>query len=86
MDKKDYESLEGSVEGIIYRNMENGFTVLELSHEEELITVVGEMADIAEGEELKLMGYYATSLRPVSASGRFLLRRTPSISIWLRVR
>lgn len=60
MDKKDYESLEGSVEGIIYRNMENGFTVLELSHEEELITVVGEMADIAEGEELKLMGYYTT--------------------------
>ncbi|MFQ8599417.1 MAG: hypothetical protein ACLSAP_01685 [Oscillospiraceae bacterium] len=60
MDKKDYESLEGCVEGIIYRNVENGFTVFELSHEEELITVVGEMADIAEGEELKLMGYYTT--------------------------
>ena len=50
--------VEGSVETIVYHNEENGFTVLELSTEAELLTVVGEFSDIAVGETLIVTGAY----------------------------
>ncbi|MEG2295242.1 MAG: ATP-dependent RecD-like DNA helicase [Oscillospiraceae bacterium] len=58
MDKKDLEKLEGCVEGIIYRNAENGYCVFEISSDEGLITVVGEVATIDVGEQILATGNY----------------------------
>lgn len=52
------EVLEGCVEHIIFSSKETGFTVLELSSNDNLITVVGELYEVAEGEELSLTGSY----------------------------
>ena len=50
-------SLEGSVEGIIYSNEDNGYTILELiTDKNELVTAVGIMPYIGEGETLKIYG------------------------------
>ena len=48
--------LRGSVEGIVFRNEENGFTVLELNSKDELETVVGVLPAVSPGEELRLIG------------------------------
>lgn len=52
--------LEGGVETVIFHSDQSGFTVLELSTDSELVTVVGEFADIAVGETLIVEGVYAT--------------------------
>lgn len=52
----ELEQLCGNVEDIVYRKPENGFTVLELSTQEEYITVVGVLPEVSVGEELKLKG------------------------------
>ena len=49
-------TLEGVVEGIIYTNAENGYTVLDLSCEERLITAVGIMPACNPGEKIKVYG------------------------------
>ena len=49
-------TLEGVVEGIIYTNAENGYTVLDLSCEERLITAVGIMPACNPGERIKVYG------------------------------
>lgn len=59
MDKKDFEKLEGCVEGIIYRNEENGYSVIEISAQEGLIIVVGEVATIDIGEQILATGNYS---------------------------
>lgn len=46
----------GSVEQIIYRNEKNGYTVLELSVEDEIVTAVGSMPCVGVGENLRLIG------------------------------
>ncbi len=48
--------LSGSVEQIIFRNDKNGYTVLELSVEGELVTAVGSMPWVNEGESVRLLG------------------------------
>lgn len=48
--------LNGSVESLTFRRADTGFTVLELSANQELVTVVGVLPEVNEGEELKLMG------------------------------
>ena len=58
MEAQDYLRLTGTVEHIVYQKEESGFTVLELASADELITVVGEMPGVAEGEELVLTGNY----------------------------
>ncbi len=50
--------LEGYVEHIIYRNADNGYSVLNLVADEEEITVVGTFSYISEGELLELEGEY----------------------------
>ncbi len=53
------EKLIGTVEGIIYANEENGYTIFDFGTAEgELITVVGTLPYIAEGDELSLWGRY----------------------------
>ncbi|MDD2955097.1 MAG: ATP-dependent RecD-like DNA helicase [Oscillospiraceae bacterium] len=58
MEEKQMEKLEGTVEHIVYHKEDTGFTVLELATQDELVTVVGEMVDVGEGEELSLLGNY----------------------------
>ena len=50
--------LEGYVEHIIYRNAENGYSVLNLVSDEEEITVVGFFSYISEGELIEMEGDY----------------------------
>ena len=50
------EIVEGYVERIIYRNDENGYTVLSLHSEDEEVTCVGTFPFIGEGEFLHAMG------------------------------
>lgn len=52
--------IEGTVESILFRNESNGYIVLDLDAGGELITVVGELGEIEEGEGLILEGKYIT--------------------------
>lgn len=52
------EQLTGYVEHIIYRNADNGYTVLNLVSGEEEITCVGTFSAIAEGENIEATGEY----------------------------
>ena len=52
------EQLEGYVERIVYRNLENGYTVMTLTNDEDEITCVGTFSFINEGEYLALTGSY----------------------------
>lgn len=55
--------VEGTVENVLFKNEANGYVVLDLDAGGELITVVGEIGDIEEGEGLILEGYYDTHRR-----------------------
>ena len=48
--------LSGSVEDVIYKNADNGYTVINLGCDEGLIPVVGTLGDVNEGELLDLRG------------------------------
>lgn len=50
------EILEGTVEDIKFRNEQNGYTVLEVGCEDELVTAVGTFSDISVGESVRLSG------------------------------
>ncbi len=52
--------LEGFVEHIIFRNEENGYTVLNLISQEDEITCVGIFSVISEGESVELTGEYTS--------------------------
>lgn len=53
-DAKD--ALSGTVERIVYRNSENGWTVLELESDDELHKVVGTLPAVQAGELLRMTG------------------------------
>lgn len=53
--------LSGSVEDVIYKNADNGYTVINLGYDEGLIAVVGNLGDVNEGERLSLRGGWITS-------------------------
>ena len=53
--------LSGSVEDVIYKNADNGYTVINLGCDEGLIAVVGNLGDVNEGERLSLRGGWTTS-------------------------
>ena len=48
--------INGVVEGIVYRNAENGYSVLDISHDGKLITAVGALSCVDVGEELSMRG------------------------------
>ncbi len=52
------ETVKGYVDHIIYRNTDNGYTVLILIVEEEELTCVGTFSDIVEGENIEVKGEY----------------------------
>lgn len=54
----ELEKLEGEVEDIIYRNSENGYTVLEVNCAGELFTAVGIMPLVSVGEALSMLGSF----------------------------
>lgn len=49
-------TLNGTIESIVFRNENNGWTVFEMDCGDELVTVVGTILQISVGEELKVMG------------------------------
>ena len=53
--------LSGSVEDVIYKNADNGYTVINLGCDKGLIAVVGNLGDVNEGERLSLRGGWITS-------------------------
>lgn len=56
-----FVELSGSVEDVIYKNADNGYTVINLGCDEGLIAVVGNLGDVNEGERLSLRGGWITS-------------------------
>ena len=50
------ETITGFVDGVIYRNEENGYSVLDMRSEDELFTAVGTLSCVDPGEELLLSG------------------------------
>ncbi|MBO5448076.1 MAG: ATP-dependent RecD-like DNA helicase [Ruminococcus sp.] len=54
------EKIQGEVDSIIYKSEDGGFCVLMLNCDNELVTVVGDMGDVEEGEELVLTGEFTT--------------------------
>lgn len=50
--------VEGYIERIIFRNDENGYTVLNLQSDQEEVTCVGSFPFISEGEFIRAMGSY----------------------------
>ncbi len=58
--EKEYELIEGSVETITYRNDQNGYTVLKLITDGQLLTAVGAMPAANVGDTVTLQGNYVT--------------------------
>ena len=55
---KTLYEIKGSVDRIVYRNEQNGYSVIEISVEQEIVTAVGTMPYISVGEEVKLLGIF----------------------------
>jgi len=54
------EYIDATIEGIVFRNDENGYTVFEIAVDNQLETAVGSMPPIGEGERLRLGGKWVT--------------------------
>ncbi|MEE1516498.1 MAG: helix-hairpin-helix domain-containing protein, partial [Lachnospiraceae bacterium] len=54
------DTIEGYVEKIVYRNSDNGYTVLSVSYEGDDMTCVGTFQYINEGEYVVLEGHFTT--------------------------
>lgn len=54
--EENFVELSGTVEEIVFHNVDSGFTVLELMTDDEYVTAVGVIPEIAPGEELRLRG------------------------------
>lgn len=50
--------LEGVIEGIVYRNEDNGYSVIEIADGDDQITAVGIMPQVSIGDKVKLTGVY----------------------------
>lgn len=53
---EEITTLTGTVETVVFHNEDNGWTVLEMDCDGELITVVGKVARADAGDELRVMG------------------------------
>lgn len=52
------ETLEGYIDHIIFRNADNGYTVMVLTVDDEEVTCVGTLSYVGEGEKVELSGQY----------------------------
>jgi len=59
---EEFTTVEGIIEAIIFKSRDTGYTVFEISVDDAPLTVVGEAADLAEGEEICAMGTYVNHL------------------------
>ena len=58
MDEQTRQELSGTVERVVFRNPDNGWTVLEVSDGEQIHTVVGVLPEVAVGEEISARGTF----------------------------
>ncbi|MCH5203150.1 MAG: ATP-dependent RecD-like DNA helicase [Oscillospiraceae bacterium] len=58
---KNFICLSGNVEGIVFYNEDNGYIVLDLDVDGELVEAVGIMGDVREGECLTVYGEYVNN-------------------------
>lgn len=58
MENENSKTVEGTIDKVVYVNKENGYTVARLSAKggRQLITIVGHMADMREGEHIRAHG------------------------------
>ncbi len=61
MGQDEMLSICGTVEEIVFYNEENGYIVLDMDVNNQLVTAVGLLGDVREGEELTLYGEYINS-------------------------
>ncbi len=59
MAKTEEVKISGTVDSVTYRNDNNGFAVITLDLGDELLTVVGDLGNVDEGEELELTGSFS---------------------------
>ncbi len=59
VEKAREEKITGTVDSVTYRNDDNGFAVITLDMGDELLTVVGDLGNVDEGEELELTGSFS---------------------------
>ena len=62
-DNYGLERLEGTVEQVIYSNEENGYTVCDMSTEDDVVTVCGIMPMLCEGDTLCVYGKWVHNAR-----------------------
>lgn len=55
-EEKEILEISGTVESVTFRNEESGFTVFELNTGREMVTVVGVLAAVMPGEQLRVSG------------------------------
>ena len=67
---------------MLFRNENNGYIVLEIDSHGELITVVGTLGDIDEGEQLSLIGKYVTHTKfGVQFQAEYCDRKLPNTAV-----
>ena len=82
MEQETVLHIEGTVEQVLYRNEQNGYTVLDLDANGTLITVVGELGDVEEGEQLSVDGTYVNHVRfGVQFQAQYVERKLPEDAI-----
>ena len=62
-DRDNLICVTGDVEDVVYFNEETGYIVLDMNVESTLLTAVGNMGDVREGERLTLYGEYITNAK-----------------------
>ncbi len=60
MDFLEEEKITGTVEEVTFQNDANGFTVMDLAYENQLLTAVGVMPGVTAGETVELTGNFTT--------------------------
>lgn len=79
---QDSLKIEGTIETVIYRNENNGYTVLDIDTGGELITAVGELGDVEAGEVLLMEGQYVTHAKfGVQFKVEYFERKLPNTSV-----
>lgn len=58
MQNEEMLRLEGEIENIVYRNEQNGYTVLEIADGDDSITAVGVMPPLSPGDKVALTGVF----------------------------
>lgn len=79
---QDSLKIEGIIETVIYRNENNGYTVLDIDTGGELITAVGELGDVEAGEVLLMEGQYVNHAKfGVQFKVEYFERKLPNTSV-----